>query len=228
MCQSCWGPCAPDELPIESAEAQARKDRVEMANKDRDAQALVKYSKGRGNAELVERSMTRVGQLIGLYAIAVGSMHMIFVPQRCAPGVAATCTLQANVRAARSEDDHVRMALLGLNGGTAASLLLCSLLFYRRELWMIRNLEHNPSEPYDRLLSQLPPHHTLAKPTGPGAEDKHKMRREMRNALRARAAPRSAPRVRAPEGRCGCARSLRRAGTRPATTTRSLCCCSWL
>lgn len=168
----CCGPCAPDAPPIES-EAQAAGQRaLKNARLDQEAEELIMFSKQKRNTEAAERFLTSLGSIINLYAITVGSMLVVFVPQRCHV-TRVLCSLHENVQAPEQD----KQGLLALNAFTLFGFLIGNLLFFNREHWMINHLDRNTSEAYDAITKALP---MQAKLEGPS----FRTRKRFRDALR--------------------------------------------
>jgi hypothetical protein len=100
------------------------------------------------------------------YRIIIGSFFSIFVPQSCEdiPSLSNStqtyhaCTLEDNTTNLTIYNQYV----LGFNALTAAVLVATFVIEFRREHWLIKHLDVDPTKPDDNLAEQMKTHSALS------------------------------------------------------------------
>lgn len=133
----CCGPCKPAPLEHVNTFYAERQLKVAKAAEDQEASELTLFMRKKLTDERRERIVTAFSQLLRLYAIAMCSCLVVFTPQKCGTGTAGEttqCSTEQNV----SWDDIERRNVLAVNFFTGACMMLGELLYFNREIWMIR------------------------------------------------------------------------------------------
>lgn len=97
----------------------------------------------------IRKAMVAGYMLIALYTCFVGTFLAVFVPQLCGN---AECTFEQNVYVDLSP---YNVAALLLNLATFLALLLGFIVEFRRERWIINNLDVDPALPENNLNTEL-------------------------------------------------------------------------
>lgn len=111
--------------------------KVAKAAEDQEAAELTLFMRTKLNNERRERIVTTFSQLLRLYAIVMCSCLVVFTPQKCVTAAQGlTCSTEQNASFA----DLERRNVLAVNFATLGCLLVGELLYYNREIWMIRRV----------------------------------------------------------------------------------------
>ena len=110
----------------------------------------------------IRKAMVVGYMLVAVYTCFVGTFLAVFVPQRCDTAVpsrggnttvlSTECTFAQNVYLGL---DPYNVAALLLNLATFLALLLGFIVEFRRERWIINNLELDPALPENNLNTEL-------------------------------------------------------------------------
>lgn len=112
-----------------------RQLKVAKAAEDQEAAELTLFMQTKLSNERRERIVTTISQLLRLYAIVMCSCLVVFTPQKClTASQGITCSTAQNA----SWADVDRRTVLAVNFITCGCLVLGELLYYNREIWMIR------------------------------------------------------------------------------------------
>lgn len=146
---------------------------LELQREEEEWKAQVKASAA-ANAQDVTR--TTMVQLGGLYAVSQACLLSIFVPQKCPAVIGCNtdpenclqsqwfqypvdlpaghlCSLKENVDWWNLTQRNKNVFII--NCVTLLLMLMAQAYFWKRETWMINNLEEDNSVPYDNLPSEI-------------------------------------------------------------------------
>ena len=149
---------------------------LELQREDEEWRAQVKATAAANAQDVLRTTLTQVG---GLYAVSQACLLSIFVPQRCPAIVACladgsnadTCTTSkwftypvdvppAHLCSLKENVDWWTLSqrnrnVLIINAVTLLLMLIGQAYFWKRETWMINNLEEDNGVPYDSLPAEI-------------------------------------------------------------------------
>ena len=149
---------------------------LELQREDEEWRAQVKETAAANAQDVVRTTLVQVG---GLYAVSQACLLSLFVPQKC-PKITACkpdgsnayvcitspwftypvdvpdghlCSLKENLD--WQNDTPKNRNVLVINAVTLVLMLIAQAYFWKRETWMINNLEEDNGVPYDSLPAEI-------------------------------------------------------------------------
>jgi hypothetical protein len=171
-------------IPVQDFERQAAAKRramqiLELQREDQEWRAQVKETAAANAQDVLRTTLTQVG---GLYAMSQACLLSVFVPQKC-PAVTAClpdgspppgmdtcisspwfnypvdvpdghlCSLKENLDWQNCTVKNRNVIII--NAVTLVLMLIAQAYFWKRETWMINNLEEDNAVPYDSLPGEI-------------------------------------------------------------------------